>query len=288
MPLCGTLVRYCASRLTTASIRHTVGNSIYRGVLTGYNDAFIVPTEVRDRLIAEDPASEDILKPILRGRDIRPYRAQWAGLWLISTFPSAGININAYPAVRDHLLRFGKRRLEQSGTTHSDGMKSRKKTPHDWFELQDSCAYHEEFYKEKVIWIELVDRGRFAYDATGLLVEATAFMMTGTHVKSLCAVLNPSFARWFLLRSAPTSGLGTLRWKKVYVGELPVPPLDNRMHNRIAQVIDLASNVVESSESTESMTRQVDELLFRAYGLTDEESDQIRLSARRTQESELL
>ena len=185
------------------------------------------------------------------------------------------VDVAAYPAIKRHLdlhwAAIAKR--QDKGTTP--------------YNLRN-CAYHEEFYKEKVIWIELVDRGRFAYDATGLLVEATAFMMTGTHVKSLCAVLNSSFARWFLLRSAPTSGLGTLRWKKVYVGELPVPPLDNRMHNRIAQVIDLASNVVESSESTESMTRQVDELLFRAYGLTDEESDQIRLSARRTQESELL
>ena len=234
-----------------------------------------MPSTIRDQLVEEDPASDDILKPILRGRDIRPYRAQWVGLWLISTFPSARININAYPAVKRHLLRFGRRRLEQSGTTHLDGARSRKRTPHKWFELQDSCAYHEEFGKEKVIWIELVDQGRFAYDATGMLVEATAFMMTGPQVKYLCAILNSSFARWFLLRSAPTSGLGTLRWKKIYIGDFPVPKLGYRARARLSRVVDLASRAIDSNKSTKSMTREVDKFLFQEYGLTEEERDQV-------------
>ena len=176
--------------------------------------------------------------------------------------------------------RFWKTAPRTVGHHSSDGTRSRKKTPHDWFELQDSCAYHEEFNKDKVIWIELVDDGRFAYDATGVLVEATAFMMTGPDVKFLCAVLNSSFARWFLLRSAPTSGLGTLRWKKAYIEEFPVPNLGRRKRNRIARVVDLASNAVETETE---MMRQVDDSLFQAYGLTEEESDQIRQSANRTQ-----
>ena len=191
--------------------------SINYGIKTGYNAAFIVPNEVRDRLIAEDPASEDILKPILRGRDIRPYRAQWAGLWLVDTHNGFGktpaVDVTAYPAIKRHLDR------------HRTAIAKRQDKGATPYNLRN-CAYHEEFNKEKVIWIELVDEGRFAYDATGMLVEATAFIMTGTHVKVLCAVLNSSLARWFLLRSAPTSGLGTLGGRRCMSGNFRFPIYD--------------------------------------------------------------
>ena len=178
------------------------------------------------------------------------------------------VDVAAYPAIKRHL------------DLHWAAIAKRQDKGATPYNLRN-CAYHEEFNKEKVIWIELVDEGRFAYDATGVLVEATAFMMTGPDVKLLCAVLNSSLARWFLLRSAPTSGLGTLRWKKAYIEEFPVPNLGRRRRNKIAHVVDLASNTVESTEK--EMMRQVDESLFQAYGLTEEESDQIRQSANRTQ-----
>ena len=105
-------------------------------------------------MVDADPNSIEILKPILRGRDIKRYQAQWAGLWLIATLPSLRIDIENYPAIKRHLLSYGKDRLEQTGETLVDGSKSRKKTPHQWFELQDTCAYHEVFDKEKLLWIE--------------------------------------------------------------------------------------------------------------------------------------
>ena len=95
--------------------------NIYYGIKTGYNEAFIIDTETRDRLIREDPRSEEIIKPILRGRDIRRYSAQWAGLWLIATFPVLDINIDDYPAVKNHLLLFGKDKLEQLGNKIPEG-----------------------------------------------------------------------------------------------------------------------------------------------------------------------
>ncbi|MXW79393.1 MAG: hypothetical protein F4Z57_10515, partial [Gemmatimonadetes bacterium] len=129
--------------------------AIYRGVLTGYNDAFVIDNDTKEALIAEDPRSADIIKPVLRGRDIQRYRAEWAKLWLIATFPTLVLNIDDYPAVKRHLLSFGKARLEQSGKTLPNGTKSRKKTVHAWYELQDTCAYHEVFKKEKLIWMDL-------------------------------------------------------------------------------------------------------------------------------------
>ena len=119
-----------------------LSSDINYGIKTGYNAAFIIDEETRAALIAQDPKSAEIIKPVLRGRDIQRYRAQWAGLWMIATFPSLHLGINDYPAVKRHLLSYDKKRLEQAGKTLSDGRKSRKKTPHHWFELQDTCAYH--------------------------------------------------------------------------------------------------------------------------------------------------
>ena len=89
--------------------------SIYRGVLTGYNEAFIIPTEKKNELVSLDPKSAEIIRPILRGRDIKRYEYSFADLWLISTFPSCHYDIDHYPAVRDYLLSLGKERLEQTG-----------------------------------------------------------------------------------------------------------------------------------------------------------------------------
>ena len=119
--------------------------AINYGIKTGYNTAFIIDNPTKERLIAEDPKSEEIIKPILRGRDIKRYYINWADLWLIATFPSLHLDIENYPAIKRHLLTYGKARLEQAGKKLPDGSKSRKRTPHAWFELQDTCAYHAEF-----------------------------------------------------------------------------------------------------------------------------------------------
>jgi len=111
--------------------------NIYYGIKTGYNDAFIVDGKTKDRLIAEDPKSAEILKPILRGRDIKRYWAEFADLWLIATFPSLNLNINQYPAIKKYLASFG-RKLEQVGEKFIDEsgqeVNTRKKTGNKWFE----------------------------------------------------------------------------------------------------------------------------------------------------------
>ena len=96
---------------------------INRGILTGYNEAFIIDTPTRDALVAADPKCAEIIKPVLRGRDIRRYRAGWAGMRLIATIPYLGLDIDEYPAVKTYLLSFGQDRLEQSGKDLGDGIK---------------------------------------------------------------------------------------------------------------------------------------------------------------------
>ena len=242
-------------------------------MLTGLNEAFIVDNATREALIAQDPASADLLKPILRGRDIKRYRADWKELWLIATMPSLHVNIDNYTAIKKHLLSFSKDRLEQSGMQLSNGGKSRKKTPHQWFELQDACAYYKEFMRDKLVWIELVGNARFAYDDSSTFCEATSFVMTGPCLKYLCALLNSSLIQYFFQQIAPTSGTGTLRWKKVYVERIPIPKISAAQQKPFIELTDgiLQAKATNPAADTSALEVDIDRLVYQLYGLTTEE-----------------
>nr|WP_143084020.1 TaqI-like C-terminal specificity domain-containing protein [Flexibacter flexilis] len=125
------------------------------GIKTGFNEAFIIDGSKRKELIAQDPKSEEIIRPILRGRDIKRYGYEYADLYLIATFPSLKIDIEQYPAVKKHLLSFGMERLEQTGKEYKvngETIKARKKTNNKWFETQDSISYWDDFNRQKIIY----------------------------------------------------------------------------------------------------------------------------------------
>ena len=245
--------------------------SIYRGVLTGYNKAFIIDGTTKQALIADDPKSGEIIKPILRGRDIQRYRAKWAGLWLITTHNGHGnvpaVDIDDFPAVKAHLNLFYPQ-LERR--------QDKGKTPYNL----RNCAYYEEFAKEKLFWIELVESGRFAYDNTGIYGEATTFVMTGSNVKYLCAILNSTLVRWFLQQTAPTSGMGTPRWKKVYVQEIPIPTISAAEQRPFIRLVDeiLEAKSADPDADTGYLEWDIDELVYDLYGLTEEEDTAIERS----------
>jgi len=113
--------------------------NIFRGILTGCNEAFIIDRQRRDELIEKDKKSAEIIRPILRGRDIKRYGYEFAEQYIIATFPSRKYDIDDYPSVRDHLLKYGRQKLEQSGEPWA-----RKRTTHKWFETQDPIAYWED------------------------------------------------------------------------------------------------------------------------------------------------
>ena len=114
------------------------------GIKTGFNEAFIIDGAKRAELIAADPKSAEIIRPILRGRDIKRYNYEFADLYIIATFPAKHYDIDDYPAVKAHLLSYGIERLEQTGkeyTIDGEKIKTRKKTNNQWFETQDSISY---------------------------------------------------------------------------------------------------------------------------------------------------
>ncbi len=254
--------------------------SINYGIKTGYNEAFIIDDATRQALVAKDPKSAEIIKRILRGRDIRRYQARWVGKWLVlAKFGSHEYLASDYPAVHQHLLRHeeklrnrGQVRYSRSGSTN----RSRGYTgQHHWLELDNnpSDQYLELFAKPKLVWIELVDRGRFTYDERGLFCEATTFVMTGQGIKYLCAILNSALVHWILKRIAPTSGMGTPRWKKAYVERIPIPRISDEEQRPFVELVDriLEAKAADADTDVEEWERAIDRLVYDLYGLTADE-----------------
>jgi adenine-specific DNA-methyltransferase len=258
---------------------------IYRGVLTGYNDAFIIDTETRNRILAnckdeeERKRTEEIIKPVLRGRDIERYRYKWAGLWIICTFPSKKIDIEQYPALKEYLASFGERLLQDGKPGH------RKKTPHKWYETQDNIAYYPEFEKEKIVWQEIVREPSFAYDNTGIYVEATGFLMTGKNLKYLLGLLNSNPVAFFFKTFYAGGGLGEdgYRYKKAFLEQLPLPPITKENQPLADQIVQKVQEILtltqspdfetsqEKQQKVKELEREIDQPVYKLYGLTEEE-----------------
>ncbi len=177
--------------------------SINFGIKTGYNEAFIIDSATRTELISKDSKNEAIIKPILRGRDTRKYFCNYADLYMITLFPSLNLDIKNYPIIKEYLKLFLPK-LNQTGEVFvnilGENEKTRKKTPNQWYEVQDSIAYHKEIEKNKIIFSEIVSEPQFYYDEKGYYPEATTFLLTGEKLKYLTALLN-SKAVTFLFKS---------------------------------------------------------------------------------------
>ena len=248
------------------------------GIKTGYNDAFIIDTAKRDEILAncqsedERKRTAELIRPILRGRDIKRYGYNWAGLYLIATFPSRHYDIEQYPAVKNYLLSFGIERLEQTGKVHNvngEKVKSRKKTNNKWFETQDSISYWEDFYKPKIVWGEISDRSKFAYEAYGTLIpEATTFLMAGSDLPYLLCVLNSPLSEWFFSKVGTTTGVGTVRWKKYTIQELLIPSADAQLRLLFQQIVE---KYVRGNITSEQLSKQANKILYEIVGLTDKE-----------------
>ena len=248
---------------------------IYRGVLTGCNEAFIIPTARRDEILAacrdedERRRTAELIRPILRGRDIKRYGYEWAELWLIATFPSRHYDIEQYPAVRDYLLSFGREKLEQTGATYiRDGQefKARKKTNNQWFETQDSISYWEDFDKPKIIYPNMTKFLPFYYDENGYLTNQKCFIVTGKKLGFLTAFLNSSLFKFCFRENFPELLGGTRELSKVFFDKLPILLVDEDTN---AQFAELVQDIQQEYTTEKAML--IDECLFNLYDLTEEE-----------------
>jgi len=255
---------------------------IYFGIKTGFNEAFIIDTETRDRILAncktedEKRRTEELIKPVLRGRDIGRYYYKWAGLWVIGTFPSKKINIDDYPALKEYLASFGERLFQDGKPGH------RKKTPHKWFEIQDDTAYYSEFEKEKIVWNRITNKITFSYVVNNYYALDSTFMITGEHLKYLTALLNSNvIANWIKLTAA-TLGEGSYG-AKIYIENSPIPPITSQNQHLAHQIESLVSQILSFTQSDDylenswkqarvkELEREIDQLVYKLYGLTEEE-----------------
>ena len=162
-------------------------------------------------------------------------------MFVIATFPALHIDIEKYPAIKNHLLSFGMERLEQTGKTHKikgELIQARKRTTNKWFETSDTIAYWEDFNKQKIVWGEISDKTKFALDATGkYYTEATTFLMTGESLPYLVCYLNSSLSEYLFSKIGTTTGVGTVRWKKFKIEQLYIPVISDKIKSEFSELL---------------------------------------------------
>ena len=218
-----------------------------------------------DQLISEDERSKDLLKPVLRGRDIKPWYSKSEGVYLISTFPNLQLDIENFPAIKRHLLTFGKERLEQSGLKDA-----RKKTSNKWFETQDSIAYWKEFEKPKIMYQVLQVKPCFIYDDNGQFCNNSMWIIPRDD-KFLVGLLNSKMGWWLISKYCTAIQNGyQLIWK--YFGQIPIPKSSNNQLV-IVELVDkiLFAKKQDLNADVSILENEVNQLVYQLYDLTEEE-----------------
>lgn len=219
--------------------------NINYGIKTGFNDAFFIDEDIRQKLIAVDAKSTELIKPMVRGRDISAYGITGFE-YLIGTFPSLKLDIENYPAIKNHLLSFGYDRLKQTGDSGA-----RKKTSGQWFETQDSISYHGEFAKSKIIYPNMTSVFPFMYDESGFFSNDKSFILTAKNdsvsLLFLTALFNSSLAKLWIWHNCPELLGGTREIRKVYFEHFPVP------HATEEQTATLAQYATERAQLTANL-----------------------------------
>ena len=237
------------------------------GIKTGFNEAFVITTDKRNEILAncqtedERTRTAELIRPILRGRDIKRYSYDWANLWLINTHNGIKgkiprIQIENYPAIKAHLDQY----WEKISTRADKG-----DTPYNL----RNCAYMEDFSKPKIVWGEISDKSKFAFDFSGEYIpEATTFYLNGEYIEYLLTALNSSVSEWLFSKTGTTTGVGTIRWKKYTIEQLIVAkPNYEQQKEHLAAFENLKSGKMSVSDFKNFSNK----LMYKIYELTNEE-----------------
>jgi len=206
--------------------------SMNRGATTGFNEAFVIDGKVKDELISKDIKSADIIKPLLRGRDIKRYSYEFADKWIIGTFPALHLDINKYPAIKEYLEIFGKR-IYQTGQKGS-----RKKTNNKWFETQDATAYYKEFENENITWQRVTKEPLFCMTKKDLNIsDSMAFIVSDSN-KYLMAILNSKTLFFYVDKISHQYGTTGYLLSNQYVNQLPIPQIPKEQQKPFEILVD--------------------------------------------------
>ena len=243
---------------------------IYRGVLTGCNEAFIITTEKRNELLAQCQSEEErqrtaeLIRPILRGRDIKRYSYDWVGLWIINTHNGIKeegippINIQEYPVLKVHLDQY--REKLQARADKGD-------TPYNL----RNCAYIKDFEQPKIVWKRIGSILRFSYDIQGCLGLDSTCIISGEHIEYLCCILN-SIMGHYLLKDSPKTGTGDLLVSIQAIDPIRVP-YKCEHEEKLSNLLKLQVTCHD-----EDVEEEINRIVFSIFDLSTEEQEYIKLN----------
>ncbi|MBK6347821.1 MAG: Eco57I restriction-modification methylase domain-containing protein [Bacteroidales bacterium] len=238
--------------------------SIFRGILTGYNEAFYIDEETRKKLIKTNARSAELIKPMVRGRDISPYEITGYE-YLIGTFPSLKLDIENYPAIKEHLLSYDYDRLKQTGDNGA-----RKRTNGKWFETQDSINYHEDFAKPKIIYPNMTSVFPFMYDESCFFCNDKCFILSAQNdsvsLLFLTAIFNSSLAKLWIWWNCPELGDNRREIRKIYFEHFPVPIANEEQTETLAQ---FATDRTRLTSDLKTITLKFQRSLQRKFNLEE-------------------
>ncbi|GAA7443340.1 class I SAM-dependent DNA methyltransferase [Helicobacter pylori] len=248
------------------------------GIKTGFNGAFIIPTEKREEILNACKTQEErehtdaLIKPILRGKDIKRYRYEWAGEWVINThngYTSAfkskipRIDIEKYPAIKAHL------------DSHYNAIVKRSDQGDTPYHLRN-CDYLEDFEKEKIVYpCIMTTEPCFIYDNNKFYAPAPANIITGDNLRYLIALLNSKFI-YFAMRNFYMGGGIEGELKTNNLEKIPIPKITPKNQELARKITDGAQQILQIKEkdpnaNTQELEKEIDALVYQLYNLTDEE-----------------
>ena len=232
---------------------------IYRGVTTGLNEAFVIDAAEREELIDEDPRSTELIKPWLRGRDIKRWRAENAHVFVIHVPWS--LDISRYPAIEQHLTWF------------KDKLAARpeaRRGVFPWFAMSRwGAEYHEQFAQPKIVWKKTSFSPAFLFDASGSYLSNTLHFIAGADAW-LAAVMNSSLMEWLMALSINTLRGGYIELTPTRIDSFVIPSLQESTCLVLRSLVDEIRHG-ESPERVEDIEREIDTIVFDAYGLSSPE-----------------
>ncbi|GAA8295677.1 class I SAM-dependent DNA methyltransferase [Helicobacter pylori] len=254
------------------------------GIKTGANEAFIIPTEKRDAILnacktqEERERTEALIKPILRGKDIKRYSYEWAGEWLINThngytsdlkFKIPPIDIEKYPATKAHL------------DAHYDTIATRSDQGDTPYHLRN-CAYLEDFEKEKIVWNPVSGEYFFTFIKDEFYFNNSLFMITSKTLETrdlyyILGLLNTTLYRWLTIQMTNLITIGKYAYgSKDKIEQLPIPQITKSNKPTADKIIALVDKILQSKAkdpkaNTQGLEKEIDALVYQLYHLTDEE-----------------
>ncbi|MBV6503372.1 MAG: hypothetical protein AKCLJLPJ_01442 [Fimbriimonadales bacterium] len=239
-----TLARLRQMERSGVRLGEYVKGKIYYGIKTGFNEAFVIDGKKRAELIAEDPKSAEIIKPLAVGDDVRRWRIRDSDRWLIVT--KIGVDMSRYPAVFKHLSQWKEQLIR------------RQDQGEHWWELR-ACAYYAEFDKPKIVYQEIATFQRFAWDAEGTYVNNKVFFLPGADLY-LLAILNSAPTWEYLGFLCGTMIAGAYALQSVYVERLPIPRASDADRDAIAALVQkcLDAKVADPDADVSELEAEID------------------------------